>query len=1531
MTRTESLRQLRSVSPARPTAGTDVRGEFFPDRMMILLRQKADMSTFLHESSHMFMTWLMRDAALPDASEADKRDAQALLDWFGISSLEAWEALGIEGQRKYHERFAYSWEIWFAEGVAPTLELDGVFATFRRWLLRVYDVIRTQLNETYKQEFGEDLPILTGDVQMVMSRMLAADEEIQNSEAVRSMQPIYLTEAQAVAAGMTPQQWAEYLEKKQRARDAAAERLSQKHARTIAMMGRTALRVLDTLQEKAAEIRLQVEMEERDSVRKLPVYRLLNWIRTGELIDENGQDMGDTGLEKGESRKLNRAEVMEILHELQIPGLIDEAAIERRLGSVLSERGQSPTLVAPLVGIDRASDMIQALAKVKPEEDEVQQRTDKRMLEEYSEFYDDALLQEEVAAALHNEHREEMIAIELEHEMTLLRMEADAATETPEVRAERDAAKAKVVELTEQRKQLVKRIQEERRRVAESSTGQQVKEAQDELDAALAAKNVARTRAARKKLNEANKAQTKARNDADAAVRKAVSEIDKKIRKIKDPQSLELAQLNADRDKLLANDLLRMLDEKRSLDNQIAEQNRKAYGLRTPIRTIVQAAKNAAEKMMATRRIREVSAHKHERIARRARQDAEEARRKGKPQDAVEAKTTELVHHAMVTLADKLHDSIGKTKQLVRRIFAADTKLGERRMIEVVLMVRALASMYGLGPNSDVMTPEAVQAAVAQVRTFNPAMADEVENAVAQAAQIAEARSRDAARREETGPLWRDLTVDQFRDLSDIIETLWKYSLEAKRMEIEGQRMEAQDVANKLAVPLEGQQRKAAQEKWKRATSDKERKTRKLLTMWNKTKIVELWCEMVDGVDEKGNPVAGPWTTLFFRPIQKAIDAWRSHAAEMKAKSNAIIKQFGNLKRWKEPLVAAELGGYEFTSKAELLGAILQSGNLSNLTRLLLGMRRADDKSKSWGRVNEDGTLNREDWDAFIDRITAGDNPILTKRDFELVQELWDLNAEILPLTQRAWRAVFGVPFKQLDVEGFSNRFGEWRGGYWPAKQDATKSMEAAERDLEATLEAEARVMHVQTPRGFGITRVEHDYRPLQLDVRLSGIHLTEALQFAYLQPHLKKVMQVLKQGSLKNAMESFDPTILTSLITPYLNRVSRQTQSMGVDATSTGWIAKWLRRRTGINQMFNHLANALQQVTGHFVTMTRVPIKYWARAFVMWWSGAAGEMARNQEAASKFMFERRRTKLMELAGNLDEMLNDPNMFEKFREKVEKQAYWLQSLFQNQVDSIAWTASFNHRMDQLRSDTTMTQDQKVEDAVAHADGIVRKTQGSLNPESISAMHNASEWSKLVFQFQSYFITLMHGNLSLLKAIKRDIGWKSGNMRMLHVYVMGFLLPMVIGDAISKLATGDWEDDEDGDGIDDVWFELFVSSQLRGAAAMAPVVGPVASALANAFDDKPYNDRLLNVPALTAIEKSAKGAASLWQVFYEGRDVRGTDAKEWSWLFSMLTGLPTLWLAKPAEQAINWRAGSVEPVNPADAVRSLVFGGAWGGR
>jgi hypothetical protein len=95
------------------------------------------------------------------------------LDWFDVENLVAWQRLSLQEQRRYHEQFAYSYEIYLSEGTAPGAELQPIFERFSAWLKEVYKSIREDINSIYRQEHGQDLPILTPEIRGVMDRMLA--------------------------------------------------------------------------------------------------------------------------------------------------------------------------------------------------------------------------------------------------------------------------------------------------------------------------------------------------------------------------------------------------------------------------------------------------------------------------------------------------------------------------------------------------------------------------------------------------------------------------------------------------------------------------------------------------------------------------------------------------------------------------------------------------------------------------------------------------------------------------------------------------------------------------------------------------------------------------------------------------------------------------------------------------------------------------------------------------------------------------------------------------------------------------------------------------------------------------------------------------------------------------------------------------------------------------------------------------------------------------------------------------------------
>ena len=127
-------------------------------RPIITLAKTADASTFMHESGHVFLEELMRDAAHPQAPGLLRADAETVKQWLGVDSADAIET-------RHHEKFARGFEQYLREGVAPSASLARVFSQFRDWLLRIYQTIR-----------GLGQPI-NDDIRGVFDRLLAEKPE----------------------------------------------------------------------------------------------------------------------------------------------------------------------------------------------------------------------------------------------------------------------------------------------------------------------------------------------------------------------------------------------------------------------------------------------------------------------------------------------------------------------------------------------------------------------------------------------------------------------------------------------------------------------------------------------------------------------------------------------------------------------------------------------------------------------------------------------------------------------------------------------------------------------------------------------------------------------------------------------------------------------------------------------------------------------------------------------------------------------------------------------------------------------------------------------------------------------------------------------------------------------------------------------------------------------------------------------------------------------------------------------------------
>lgn len=136
---------------------------------IVTLFDKANLSTVLHESAHLFLEEMRIVMESGVASDSFMQDWNKLSTWLGANLLAETDPKKI---RDAQERFARGFEEYLREGKAPDPDLAGVFERFRNWLGKVYQSVLA---------LGPDRVELTDEVRSVFDRMLAGDKEADSA------------------------------------------------------------------------------------------------------------------------------------------------------------------------------------------------------------------------------------------------------------------------------------------------------------------------------------------------------------------------------------------------------------------------------------------------------------------------------------------------------------------------------------------------------------------------------------------------------------------------------------------------------------------------------------------------------------------------------------------------------------------------------------------------------------------------------------------------------------------------------------------------------------------------------------------------------------------------------------------------------------------------------------------------------------------------------------------------------------------------------------------------------------------------------------------------------------------------------------------------------------------------------------------------------------------------------------------------------------------------------------------------------
>ena len=857
-------------------------------------------------------------------------------------------------------------------------------------------------------------------------------------------------------------------------------------------------------------------------------------------------------------------------------------------------------------------------------------------------------------------------------------------------------------------------------------------------------------------------------------------------------------------------------------------------------------------------------------------------------QVVIRAKQAQVVQNQLVKVSTAALEEVDTAVKDFRKFFGSDEKIAKSRNMDLVDAARAILSYYGFG-KVDKNPADYIK----KLEAYNPELYAEIAPLISQASTGV----RD----------YTQMTMDDFRMLRDVVDALWAQSRRDKQITVAGKKIALDGVLSELDARLNEIGVPTTVPGEKSALTTKEKFAAHLYSAKALLRRVENWADATDGAGG-----VGAFTKYIYRPVKDAVNAYR-------VDRNNYVKRFVDLVSTLDlpvgKITSPELD-YTFgvgnggIGKAELLGAMLHTGNESNYKKLLIG--------RKWGEFNDDESVNTSRWDAFVGRmITEG---VLTKEDFDFLQSVWDLNEEIKPIAQRAHRDLYGYYFKEVEATSFTNRFGTYRGGYVPAKTDAAIVRDAQRQAKAEELEADFRSSMPSTGMGFTKGRVEYN-KPLSLDVRLMAKHIDDVLRFAHIQPAIKDALRIVNNRAFADKLSSIDPTAVEFMLLPWLNRTARQSTNEPGRNKVIDNFWRTLRSRTGMSIMFANLRNALQQVTGLFPSALKVS-KGALKDSLFAYLASPRKTAEAIAGLSPFMNERMHSQIFEIQDQMNDLLLNPSKFDKIQKWSQHHGYFLQSAFQNFVDIVTWNGKYNQVLSEIG--TTLSDSEAQAEAIQQADAAVRSTQGSMSAEDVAAFEVGSPFYKTFVQFTGYFNMLANLNTDEYVKVLRDLGWRGNKGKLVSIYMLGFLAPTLVADAIARSLGAGWDDDDDGY-LDDV-ADWFFGSQVRAGAAMVPFGSAAYTAFAAGFTARTYDDRITSSPSIGSLEASTVGVGkAVVNLASDDKELTGRNVRDVLTLVTNATGVPVSVLGRPIGYQIEVNRGKVEPTDPIDYMRGLITG------
>ncbi|PUB87080.1 MAG: hypothetical protein DBP02_02210, partial [gamma proteobacterium symbiont of Ctena orbiculata] len=495
---------------------------------------------------------------------------------------------------------------------------------------------------------------------------------------------------------------------------------------------------------------------------------------------------------------------------------------------------------------------------------------------------------------------------------------------------------------------------------------------------------------------------------------------------------------------------------------------------------------------------------------------------------------------------------------------------------------------------------------------------------------------------------YRDLPFEELMALRDYITNIEHLARFKQRLIIDGQQREFDEVVDELVTAAEDNH------KIKKTPDDYGEGKWKRLKQWgDKFFAAHQKAEFIFH-ELDGNEHGGVWWSYLFKPMADAEVAEQEKVEVAVAELNEIFAKFDRKERaswYSQKLDIKELG--ITGNKATVVSLALNWGNLDNRDRILNG--------HGWNEQTVQSVLFNEQY--------------MGQREWEMVQEIWDHIDTYWSEIAALQKEITGVVPQKVKPASVETPWGTFKGGYYPLKYDTERSFLAFKRDEKQDLKDlyGGNALRPATRQGHTKERTSGAGQKVKLDLSVVHEHIHQVVHDLTHRRGIHQTDRLINNPEVRKAIEGAGGREVHRMLRPWLANIAADQRQFGDPVERA--VGHFRHGATIVNMGWK-LSTAIVQPLGYLQTLEMLGEKWSMIGLQRFYSHPKRHLDMVFEK-STMMRNRAKTFDRDVRDAINKVKGD-----KLKDKLEKTFFSHIGFFDLSVSLPSWLGAYEKALDE---------------------------------------------------------------------------------------------------------------------------------------------------------------------------------------------------------------------------------------------------------